>query len=276
MRNFAYAVVAILALAVPVFAQGAPQPAAPKPLTPQEENYLDSVLKGWEKSMTELRSFATKVHRASHDKALQAQDTYGGYALFLKANVKDDLSRARLELIKQVPEKKDKKNEKPADPIFEKYICTGTYLYEYVPANKVVRVHNMPQNGKGKQQESFLSFLFGMGAKEAKDRYEMRPVFSDKPDPHYHYIRVKPKLPQDKNDFSEARLSLLKTNFLPAQIWYLQPNGNEITWNFTEQRIDVDIPLTYFQPDMPNGWTVQRVQPPPAPGAQPVIRTKSP
>jgi TIGR03009 family protein len=270
MRVFAYALLALGILAGPAFTQGAMQP-----ITPQEQAALDQVLRGWEKSMTDLRSFITKVDRESLDKALQAKDQYKGFAIFLKANVKDDQSRARLELAKVTPpdknkEKADKSKEKPA--VFEKYICTGTYLYEYAAAQKVVRVHDMPQKKKGGQQESFLSFLFGMGADEAKARYEMRPVFPKVPDQYYHYIRIKPKTEADKSDFAEARLSLFKSNNLPAQIWYLQPNGNEITWTFSELQVDRDIPLAWFQPDTPEGWRVERVPQKQAPGVPPTVR----
>lgn len=258
MRGFAYAVVLCGICSGPLWGQG-----AMPPITPQESAALDQILRGWEKSMTDLRSFVTKVDRESLDKALQTKDQYKGFALFLKANIKDDQSRARLRL-----EKLGKTD------IFEEYICTGTYLYEYVPAQKVVRIHDMPQNKKGGQQESFLSFLFGMGAEQAKARYDMRPVSAKVPDQFYHYLRIKPKTDADKNDFSEARLSLLKSNYLPAQIWYLQPNGNEITWNFTELQVDKDIPLAWFQPDVPKGWRVERAPQKSAPAAQPTIRGK--
>jgi TIGR03009 family protein len=272
MRVLAITLIAVSALAVPLFAQQQP-PAGEQPMTKQEADYLNAVLMAWEKSMTDLRSFVTEVDRESLDKALQAKDHYKGFALFLKANVKGDQSRARLEMAKII---KTKDGPKASPDIFEKYICTGTYLYEYVPASKVIRVHDMPQANKPGQgpQQSFLSFIFGMGAAQAQARYDMRPVFSKTPDPNYHYIRVKPKMVQDKNDFAEARLSLYKANNLPAQIWYLQPNGNEITWNFTNLKLDKDIPLNWFQPDQPKGWSIQRVQPKAAPPVQPTVRGK--
>src|SRR5262245_29961085 len=118
-------------------------------VTANAQETLDTVLRGWEKAMTDLRSFAAVVERDTFDKPLQTRDQFKGYAMFLKPTVKDDASRARLELSKV-------NNPK----VFEKYICTGTFLYEYAPTNNVVRVHNMPQTNKGVQQESFLSFLF--------------------------------------------------------------------------------------------------------------------
>src|SRR5436309_16130572 len=113
------------------------------------------------------------------------------------------------------------------------------------------------------QQESFLSFLFGMGADKAKERYDMTLVFPQdgKPDRTYHYIQIAPKLTQDKADFTFARLSLYRTNHLPAQIWYLQPNKNEIEWNFKEVQVNVQIPLKYFTPEEIPGWRTERVQP---------------
>ncbi len=261
MRKLGLSVLSLLACAFVVLGQ------AGAPPVPQEN--LDGVLAAWEKSMTDLRSFAVEIERTSFDKVLNTRDVFTGHAMFMKATGKNDGSRARLELYK-------KDNTK----IFEKYICTGTFLYEYSPVNNKVRVHNMPQNNKlgGKpqdmQQESFLSFLFGMGAAQAKARYEMEiKVPNDATAAYYHYILVKPRTPQDKTDFTEARLSLLRSNKLPAQIWYHQANGNEITWNFSKMQIDVQIPKTYFEPEFPKGWEVQRVMPNEVPAA-PVVRNK--
>jgi TIGR03009 family protein len=233
----------LVLLATALTASG--QPAAP-------EN-LDSVLRGWEKAMTDLKSFDALVERITLDKALGAKDEHKGYAMFLKAANKNDTSRARLRL------------EKVGNPkVFEQYICTGTFLYEYAPASSTIRVHNMPQNKKeGMQQESFLSFLFGMSSEDAKKRYNMTHVVSKTPDKFYHYILIKPKLEQDKSDFIEAQFCLFRSNNLPARIWYLQPNKNEITWNFKNVQIDRQggIPLNYFQPEEPKGWRTERVQP---------------
>ena len=238
MRVFTYSVLGLLAVALTASAQ-----------QPGQEN-LDTVLVGWEKAMTDLRSFVAEVNRTTLDKALNVQDDYKGYAMFFKG-VNDQGSKARLELAKV----KDPK-------IFEKFICTGPHLYEYAPANSVVRRHDMPKNGKdGMNKDSFLSFLFGMGAQQAKVRYEMLHVVPNPPDKFYHYILIRPRTVQDKHDFVEARLSLFRSNHLPAQIWYLQPNKNEITWNFKNLQIDRQIPANYFEPDQPKGWRVEIVQP---------------
>jgi TIGR03009 family protein len=235
----------ILVLAGVIAVSASPQPA---------KDDLMSALKGWEKAMTDLKSFVAVVDRTSLDKQLNVKDDYKGYAMFVKGTGKDEQSRARLELAKTAKVE-----------VFEKYIYSGTFLYEYVPATKTIRIHEM---GKNKQimQESLLSFLFGTSAEDALKRYDMKYVIPEDPktkkpapDPHYHYILIRPKTAKDQGDFIEARLSLLRSNHLPAQVWYLQPNKNEITWNFTKMQIDVQIPLTYFQSEDIKGWKSERV-----------------
>src|ERR1043165_3777255 len=149
MRIFGWSMLGALAIAL----QAAAQP-------PVQEN-LDTVLRGWEKGMTDLKSFAVVIDRTALDKSLKTEDKYKGHALFVKGNVNDG-NRAVLELYKTTNQQ-----------VYEKYICTGKLLYEYAADAKEVRIHEMPQNKQGQQQESFLSFLFGMGAEDAKKRYFM-------------------------------------------------------------------------------------------------------
>src|SRR5436309_7237507 len=104
MRIFTYSTVVVLTAALLASAQVVGQPQA-------KEN-LDTVLRGWEKAMTDLQSFACVAQRKTLDKALGTRDEFGGYAMFMKPQVKGDGSRARLELTKV-------NNAK----IFEKYIC---------------------------------------------------------------------------------------------------------------------------------------------------------
>src|SRR5438874_300299 len=109
MRVFACAMIGLLLITLTVSAQGV------APVAPRED--LDTVLRGWEKAMTDLKSFVCVVQRRTLDKALGARDEHKGYAMFLSPTTKDGGSRARLELGKVSNPK-----------VFEKYICTGTYL----------------------------------------------------------------------------------------------------------------------------------------------------
>jgi TIGR03009 family protein len=241
MRIFTYAALTLMFLTLLASAQS--QPAQP-------EN-VDAVLRGWEKAMIDLQSFACEARRTTTDKTFNTVDEFRGYAMFMKPLVKGDTPRARLQL----------HNVKNTET-FEKVIITGPFLYQYSPGTKTVYVHDMPAGGKGAiDQESFLSFLFGMGAEQAKSRYDMKLVYpsSGKPDPNYHYIQVVPRTDKDKTDFAFARLSLLRSNNLPAQVWYLQNNKNEIEWSFTKIQTNVAIPADkYFVYEEVPGWRTER------------------
>jgi TIGR03009 family protein len=224
------------------------------PATPQSpaDPRLDQVLANWERSMTELTSFQATCVRTRLDKSFNSREEYEGKALFLKAAAANQPSRALLELANK------KKKE-----IFEKYVCTGTFLYEYQPAEKLIRVHDMPQTKSGGiGDDNFLQFLFGMKAAEAKERYHMIYVPAPATDKWYHYLRILAKQPQDKADFSEARLVLMADTFLPRQLWYQQPNGNEITWDFPKVERNVNIPLSLFDAprQLPPDWQMRRVE----------------
>jgi len=252
MRLFTGALFILLSMAMLAAAQTVGQ---------QQEN-IDAVLRGWEKAMVELQSFACEIQRTTTDPNFKTVDEFQGYGMFMRPQVKNDTPRARLELVKV-------KNKE----IFERMIVTGPFLYQYAPATKTIYIHDMPDPKKGgADQESFLAFLFGMGADQAKTRYDMKLVYrtDGKPDPNYHYIQVVPRTDKDKKDFASAQLTLLRSNNLPRRIWYLQTNKTEIQWDFTNIQTNVKIPVEkYFVPvDMP-GWRSERVKAGPEVGPGP-------
>jgi TIGR03009 family protein len=230
MRIGAYSLIVVGLLAASASAQ---QPAD-----------LDTVLRGWEKTMTDLRSFACIIERVGEDKVFDTKDQHAGYAYFLKARDKKDVNRAFLKLTKN-------------PQVFEQYICVGTDLYEYVPANKLVRLHKIPDLQGGLPQENLLSFLFGVGAQQAKARYTMTVDKSEPANPDFYIIHIEPKTAQDKGDFTKARLLLYRSNHMPAQIWYEQPNKNTVAWNFTKVQVNAPLELKHFNVELPDdGWRI--------------------
>jgi hypothetical protein len=96
-----------------------------------------------------------------------------------------------------------------------------------------------------------------MKAVEAKARYDLTLV---KEDNWYYYIKVLPRFPQDKADFQEARLVLNKSSYLPRDLWFKQPNGDEVRWDIP--KIDSNVRLNqndFLQPPIPQGWKLERV-----------------
>lgn len=242
MRSTWFAAALVLAVATGFLV--AQQPPTAPPVDP-----LDQVLGQWEKAMTGVQSLTAHCTRTSIDKTYQTTEVFEGQAKFLKGPAGQS-SRASLEMFK-----------KNRPEVFEKYVCTGTFLYEFAPQSKVIRIHELPPPKNGQvSDDNFLSFLFGMKAAEAKSRYKITYVPAPAADQWYQYIRIHPLQPSDKADFSEARLVLSKQNYLPRQLWFQQPNGNEVSWDFPKMDTKTELRATDFgQPALPPGWQFQRV-----------------
>jgi TIGR03009 family protein len=216
--------------------QGAPTPAPTR---------LDVLLQSWADRMQSVQVIEAQCTRTTLDKTYQNSDVFEGTAKYMKPNL------ALLDM---------KKKNRPE--VYERYLCTGTFLYEYAPQNRVIRIHELPTPKPGQvADDNFLSFLFGMKAEEAKRRYDLRLV---KEDQWYVYIEVLPRFQADKSDFQKARLVLLNNSFLPRQLWFEQPNGNEITWDIPKIESGAGargVARSDFAPPTapPAGWTFQRV-----------------
>jgi TIGR03009 family protein len=237
MRSFRLALAAPLLAGTCLFAQPpAAPPAAPAP------GRLDALLVRWEQEMKSVQTLVAQCTRIETDQVNLTSEVFIGTAKFMKP------SYALLEM-----HKKDKPE------VFEKYLYTGTELYEYRPQIKAVRIHSLPPPNPGEMaDDNFLRFVFGgLKAEEARRRYDLRLV---KEDQWYVYLEVLPKLPADKVDFQKLRLVLHAKTLLPRELWLQQPNGNEVKWDIPEARAGVPLgPKDFAAPPVPPGWTVMRV-----------------
>jgi TIGR03009 family protein len=229
---------------------GAPQtPQAPQaPQTPQPGNKetlldpardpLDRYLLRWEDEMKKVQTLAAECVRDEKNKTFNTEQRFVGRAYYMKPNF------AILHM-----QKKDKPQE------YEKFVCTGTYLYQFLPAQQEIRVHQLPapKPGEGKiADDSFLSFMFGMKAEEAKRRYDLKLT---KETPDYIYIDITPRFPPDKADFARARIVLNKDSFLPRQLWFEQPNKDEVLWDIPRLDSKANLKREDFAPPAtPQGW----------------------
>jgi TIGR03009 family protein len=254
MRYYSLALIGALLTGSAGLAQqppaGAPQP--PPAPAPGGAARLDFLLQRWEQEMKGVQTLVAQCNRTELNNVNMTTDVFVGTAKYLRPNL------AMLDMQK----KSDPQN-------YEKYICTGTLLYNYRPKSKTVQVIELPPpkpGAEGVGDDGFLSFLFGMKAEEAKRRYDLKLV---KEDQWWVYLEVVPKLQADKQDFQKARLVLSASTFLPRELWFLQPNGNEVKWDMPDIRGNVQLNRNDFNPPAtPPGWNVQRVprsETPPAP-----------
>jgi TIGR03009 family protein len=228
----------------PVSAQQSQQtPAAPPAAAPAEDKALDTHLQSWERSMKDVTSLAAQLTRTDKDRTFETVTKLSGEAYYLRTGTGPSaLNLALLEM--RLDGKKD---------IKEKFICTGTYLYQFLPDQKEIRVYELPKPKPGQvAEDNLLSLLFGMKAEDAKRRYNLKLA---KEDQYYIYVDIAPRLAADRADFQRARLVLSKANFLPRQLWFEHANGNEVTWDIPVLRNDLKLDRRAFDaPKPPEGW----------------------
>jgi TIGR03009 family protein len=251
MRNSILALTGALACAATLLAQQ--PPAQPPP--PAIDPVLKQVLQNWEQVMGNLNALVAECTRTEVNKTWQTTKVFQGQAKFLKPNM------ASLEM-------HNKAN--PAD--FEKFLVSGSEACIYAPKSKQIQVHKLPPD------DSFIAFLRGMKAEDAQKRYQLKLLPSPPPtEKWYYYIQVLPRALADKADFTQARLVLTRDKYLPRQLWFEQPNGNEVTWDFTNLYTGVALRPDEFQrPTPPPGWQLVPGEGPGSPGGGPrVIRPQN-
>lgn len=233
---------------------GRPISPADRPLLDPKNNRLDQLLLLWEQRMKNVESIhVVNCTRIDKEKS-GAVKTWRGEARYLKPNY----AAIRLE------QEEDRQ-------FVEMMISTGTYLYEYRPQFKKLVIHDLPPPRHGQFDSNLLTFLFGMSAAEAKQRYELTLTKDiDETNKHYIYIEVLPRFPEDKKEFTRAQLVLFASTMLPRRLWFEQPNGNQIQWDLPNMDTETRLRPSDFQaPPPPPGWETQRIHLPQQTPARP-------
>jgi TIGR03009 family protein len=245
--------------------QGTADPVTPPEGTtaePKVEPPTDPVekyLRLCERSLSKLDSFVATVQRTSVDRTFQVTEVYEGTAKYLKPNL------SMLELHAQGNPKR-----------WQKYVCADKLFYEYDPENKEIRVHEIPLflsppgGGRGGvferlmkawyswlQEPVPLPFSSFLQVDKTRCLFDSKLV---KEDQWYSYIELQPRAQEAKDDYRRARVVLMKPNYLPRQIWFEQPNGNEVKWDITRIQENVSLPRKEFTaPQVPPGWKLIRL-----------------
>jgi TIGR03009 family protein len=220
-----------------------PQQAPANPGLDPSKDPLDALLVQWEEKMKSIDTLSANVIRTKDDATFKTREIFEGKAQYMKPNL------ALLDLKMRGQQTK-----------FEKYVSTGTYLFEYAPTNKELRYHELPAPKPGQvADDNFLSFLFGMKANEAKQRYDIKFAGPGQ-DKYYYYLEITPRSPADKQDFQKANLALTKGTLLPRLLTFDAPNGDRVQWDIPNIESGARLNREDFtRPPLPPGWKYQRV-----------------
>src|SRR5579871_4629677 len=126
MRTYLMVLAALFAVGLAAPAQQ-PQPQPP-PMAAADKK-LDEYLGRWEQEMQKIQSLEATLERTEKDKTFQTERKFVGTARYMK-----DGSGPTARNLAMLEMKEAGKSE-----MYEKFICTGTFLYQFRPQEKEIR-----------------------------------------------------------------------------------------------------------------------------------------
>jgi TIGR03009 family protein len=241
------------------FASVLAQPPATPGAAPASDQRLDELLRYWEQDAARMQMMVAEFKCTRKNKTFNKTETYTGSLKFMRPEF------ARFEMSSV---------ENPQTN-YERFICTGSHLYVFRPAESTLIAYPLPARAAGQSgqlpDDGPLPFISGMKADTAKKRYQIKIT---KEDQYYIYVDVLPNYPRDQQDFTYARLVILRSTMLPRQLFWVDPQNIEVTWDITRVLKDREAEGAvkredFMKPEVPRGWQLKVSEGAAAAGANP-------
>ncbi|MDB5306584.1 MAG: hypothetical protein JWO38_786 [Gemmataceae bacterium] len=225
-------------------------PASPAP--PAADPKPDTHLAAWKQRTEKTSNFQSKFQLFRKDAVFGKEQKYTGSISYMKPNL----------IVLEIQNTDDGTD-------YEKYLCTGKAIYQYDGKARAITEFKLnPAQGAG--ENVALDFFSGMKA-AAKQRFQIKLHNEDK---CYVYIDIKPTIPKDRQDFEHIRFVLFgpvveapATQYLPAAMYMLKPNGDSEVWIFSRQLVDEpNVKEADFQFREIKGWQFKQAPPSPPVG----------
>ena len=207
------------------------------PPSPQEEAYLDQILKKWEESTADIQRYSCLFRRWQYN---SSDNFVAELAKQVGRDIRElNVSVANGELRYMAPDKGmfkidpllklsgqlDVKNQpeyKEFNGVYgEWWMCDGEKVYEYDRNGKKCTRFTMPPDLKGAGiLESPMPFMFGVKAEKVRARYWVRALAPTK-DPQGNEVFVVeayPKLQSDAVNYDHVQIYLDRELFLPIRL----------------------------------------------------------
>jgi TIGR03009 family protein len=205
---------------------------------------MEKILRGWETKSRGVRDVECEFRRITRDTIFKTEEIEYGKASGIKPY------QGRLDLL-------------DANGKFTQiFIYTGKRLYQYDFKAKQESTYILPDPDPalGQSMPGPLGFVYGMTAVEAKARFDMKLVrqFS-KGGIDYAEVHATPRTQADQQDFKTAKLLIDLRTYLPKELNFVEPNGNEQHWMFDRLETNLNPPVSSkdlepFKNEELNSW----------------------
>ena len=253
---------------------------APFQLTPQEQQFLDQLLKIWETESAKIQIFRSEftlfeydtnsapvdpvpapavanplpvsLMRLCYGEVRYSKPDKGYYEVTKVNNVVPDAAQGRALQLSTEPG--------------EKWICDGTAIYEFNRPTKKVVERRLPPHLLGKAiVDGPLPFVFGIEAAKLKDRYWLR-VITPPNDQAHTWIEAFPKRQSDAANYQRIEIVLRNQDLMPIALQVFLPNHSlhkkvSNVYTFKEPSANgladkiANFWGAFVRPALPLGWT---------------------
>ena len=204
-------------------AQAAQPAKAPfAPLSAQEQQYLDTVLNVWQQKTAAIKQYECKFTRWQYDPTIHQKDPYS----IAKGDIKYMKPDKGLFQVTDLRFREGNGEFKPDPrrPYGEHWICDGDWIHILDANEKKALRQQLPPHMQGALiHRSPLPFLFGVDAKEMKNRYHIRPIRPPQGDQDV-WLEAWPKWPDDAGNYSRVQVVISRQDTLPRGIIVFLPN----------------------------------------------------
>ncbi len=240
-------------------ADGGAQPAARKMTTEQ-------LLKLWERQSTLLKDLRLMIYRVDKTPGWDEEIHYEGSAAFKNPQLAFlDFKKVKTKLVRDSKDPKKSRVEDLIDPRtktrvstpFERIVCTGPEVWHYRFDKTQIFIYPLDRDAQRKAlDEGPLPFLFNMKAQNALERYQMSLQGENAT---VYFVVIKPRLKEDKENFSTAWVYLDRKFLLPVRIILFTPDGQS-TRDFVLSKIEANQGVSdeTFRGIRYKGWSVER------------------
>ena len=196
------------------------------PLSADEQERVDKILKFWEVNTSEVKTFRAEYQRLEYDPVMGPPDMPNTvvrgrvkYAMPDKGLMQD----TKIQVFNPAAKGKKDRYIPAKNQHGEDWVCDGKSIFMKEPSEKLLVEQPLPPHLHGKAiSQGPLPFLFGAKAETMKNRFWIREV-TPKDNPHGNYfLEATPKTRQDRANYEKIVVELDKQD-------YLLPKKMEVT-----------------------------------------------